>query len=171
MQCNKIPVLSVVGKSNTGKTTLVTKLVHELKTRGYKVATIKHSHHTLELDKEGKDSWLHMQAGADAVAVVSKNITGIIRRSRQELPLSEIIRTHLYGMDIIIAEGYKTMILPKVEVYRSEICRELLCKNDQNLLAIIGDRRPEIDIPFFYIEDNVRALVDFLLLRLKKTHG
>ena len=88
----KVPVISVVGRSNSGKTTLIVKLVKELKSRGYKVATIKHSHHHFELDTEGKDSWLHTQAGADAVVVASQNMMGIMRQSSKELRLFNCTR-------------------------------------------------------------------------------
>jgi len=163
----KVPIVSFVGKSNSGKTTLIVKLIRELKSRGYKVATIKHSHHSFELDKEGKDSWLHTQAGADAVVVASKKMTGIIRIAPKELPLSEIVNTHLHDMDIILAEGYKTQAIPKIEVLRSEICTDLICKDDQNLIAVVSDKKPEISIPFFHIDDKASSIVDFLLLRLK----
>ena len=163
----KVPILSIVGKSNSGKTTLMVKLVQELKSRGYLVATIKHSHHRFEIDKEGKDSWLHTRAGADAVVVSSQTMTGVIRKTPQEIPLSEIVNTYLPDMDIILAEGYKTLAIPKIEVSRSEISAELVCKDDQNLIAVVSDKTPGIKIPFFPIDNNVSSIVDFILLRLK----
>ncbi len=163
----KVPVISIVGKSNSGKTTLVVKLVQELKSRGYKVATIKHSHHSFEIDKEGKDSWLHTKAGADAVVVSSHTMTGVIRTTPGELPLSEIVNTYLPDMDIILAEGYKTLALPKIEVSRSEISAGLVCKDDQNLIAVVSDKTPEVRVPFFPINDKVSPLVDFILVRFK----
>lgn len=165
----KAPVISFVGKSNSGKTTLIVKLLREFKSRGYKVATIKHSHHSFELDREGKDSWLHTQAGADAVVVASKKMTGIIRIAPKELQLSEIVNTYLHDMDIILAEGYKTQAIPKIEVFRSEISSELVCKDDQNLIAVVGNKKPEINVPFFDIDDKASSLVDFLLSGLKKS--
>jgi len=167
----QVPIISIVGKSNSGKTTLMVKLVHELKFRGYRVATIKHSHHSFEMDKEGKDSWLHMKAGADAVVVSSQLMTGIIRVTSEELPLSEIINTYLPDMDIILAEGYKTKTIPKIEVSRSEISNDLICKNDQNLIAVVSDKIPEIKVPFFSINDNVSPIIDFILFRLKEQNS
>ena len=143
------------------------KLVQELKSRGYRVATIKHSHHSFEIDTKGKDSWLHTKAGADAVVVSSQTMTGVIRKTPQEIPLSEIVNTYLPDMDIILAEGYKTLAIPKIEVSRSEISAELVCKDDQNLIAVVCDKTPGINIPFFPIDDNVSSVVDFILLRLK----
>ncbi|MCF6156928.1 MAG: molybdopterin-guanine dinucleotide biosynthesis protein B [Candidatus Brocadia sp.] len=165
----KVPTISIVGKSNSGKTTLIVKLVRELKSRRFKVATIKHSHHSFELDQEGKDSWLHTRAGADAVVVASQKMTGVIRVVSEELPLPEIVNTYLQDMDIILAEGYKTQAIPKIEVLRSEISTALVCKNDLNLMAVIGDKKPEINIPFFHIDDKASSIVDFLLSRLKKS--
>ncbi len=165
----KVPIVSFVGKSNSGKTTLIVKLIRELKSRGYKVATIKHSHHSFELDKEGKDSWLHTRAGADAVVVASEKKMGVIRIISGELPLGEIVNTYLYDMDIILAEGYKTQTIPKIEVFRSEISAGLVCKDDQNLIAVVGDTKLEINIPFFHIDDKSSSIVDFLLSRLKKS--
>ncbi|KXK32951.1 MAG: molybdopterin-guanine dinucleotide biosynthesis protein [Candidatus Brocadia sinica] len=165
---SKVPIISIAGKSNSGKTTLMVKLVRELKSRHFKVATIKHSHHSFEIDKEGKDSWLHTRAGADAVVVASQKMTGIIRMTSEEIPLPEIVNTYLHDMDIILAEGYKTQAIPKIEVLRSEIGAELVCKDDLNLMAVVGDKKPEIDIPFFHINDNASSIIDFLLSRLKK---
>jgi molybdopterin-guanine dinucleotide biosynthesis adapter protein len=165
----KVPMISFVGKSNSGKTTLIVKLIRELKSRGYRVATIKHSHHSFELDKEGKDSWLHTKAGADAVVVASKHMTGVIHIAPKELHLSEIVNTYLHDMDIVLVEGYKTLAIPKIEVFRSEICTELICKADQNLIAVVGNKKPETGIPFFPIDDKASSIVDFLLLRLKKS--
>jgi molybdopterin-guanine dinucleotide biosynthesis protein B len=165
----KVPIVSIVGKSNSGKTTLIVKLVRELKSRCFKVATIKHSHHSFEIDKEGKDSWLHTQAGADAVVMSSQKMMGIIRMTSEEFSLSEIVNTYLEDMDIILTEGYKTQAIPKIEVLRSEISTELVCKSDKNLMAVVGDKRPEINIPFFHIDDKASFLVDFLLSRLKKS--
>jgi molybdopterin-guanine dinucleotide biosynthesis protein B len=166
---NRIPIVSIVGKSNSGKTTLIVKLVKELKLRGYKVATIKHSHHHLELDTKGKDSWLHTQAGADAVVISSHNMLGIMQQLSNELPLTEIIDTYLHTMDIIIVEGYKSEAVPKIEVFRTEVCDELVCKNDRHLIAVIGDKKPEIGVPFFHIDDTPSAIADFVISSFRKS--
>ena len=168
---SKIPTVSIVGRSNSGKTTLTVKIVKELKLRNYKVATIKHSHHDIQLDTEGKDSWCHSQAGADAVVVTSQKMMGIIRHTPMEFPLSEIINTCLQDMDVIVVEGYKGESLPKIEVFRTVIHAELVCRNDKNLIAVVGDKNPEIGKPFFHVNDKVSSLVDFLLSNLKNNHS
>lgn len=159
----QIPIVSFVGKSNTGKTTLVVKIINELKARGYKVAAIKHSHHELELDTQGKDSWLYRQAGADTVIAASRNLVGIMRWSEQEIPLSEIVNTYLQDVDIIVVEGYKTEAIPKIEVFQTEISDELVCRNDPFLIAMVGDKDPRINKPFFHIDENPTIIIDFLL--------
>jgi len=160
---SRIPVVSVVGRSNVGKTTIIVKLVRELKTRGCKVATVKHSHHSLELDTEGKDSWLHTRAGADAVVVSSQNMLGVMRASPAEKPLLEIVDSYLRDMDVVIAEGYKTEPVPKIEVFRTAISSDLVCRDDNNLIAVIGDKEPHVSVPFFHIDGQVSSIVDFLL--------
>ncbi len=165
----KTPIISIVGRSNSGKTTLAVKLVRELKQRGYRVATIKHSHHALELDTEGKDSWLYSKAGADTVIVVSPTTMGVICRTPQEIPLSKIMDAYIADMDVVIVEGYKAEAVPKMEVFRTEVSDELVCKDDKNLLAVIGDKNPEIGVPFFHIRDNVSAIVDFLVVFIGST--
>jgi len=160
---SKVPIISVVGRSNSGKTTLIVKIVKELKSRGYKVATMKHSHHNLELDTKGKDSWWHTQAGADVVVIASQKMMGILRRAPKEPPLIDIVNTYLQDMDIVVIEGYKTEAIPKIEVFRTEISTELVCKGDKNLVAVVGDRELKTGIPFFYSNNDVSPLVDFLL--------
>ncbi len=159
----RVPVVTIVGRSNVGKTTIIVKLVKELKTRGCKVATVKHSHHSLELDTEGKDSWLHTRAGADAVVVSSQNMLGVMRASPDEKPLLEIVDSYLRDMDIVIAEGYKAEPVPKIEVFRTAISAELICRDDHNLIAVVGDKQPKISVPFFHIDGPVSSIVDFLL--------
>ena len=112
-----IPIVSVVGKSNAGKTTLLEKLIPELKRRGYRVATVKHDAHSFEMDEPGKDTWRHRQAGADVVVISSKDKMAMIRRVDEELSLLEIADT-ITGVDIILTEGFKRGPAPKIEVSR-----------------------------------------------------
>lgn len=163
----KTLVMSIVGRSNSGKTTLMVRLVKELKLRGYKLATIKHSHHHIELDTKGKDSWLYSQAGADAVVVSSQSMMGIIRWTAGEFLLSDIVSTYLQDMDIVLVEGYKAESIPKIEVFRTEVSTELVCKEDKNLIAVIGDKDPKLGIPFFHIDDKASSIVNFILSDLK----
>jgi len=109
------PVISIVGESKSGKTTLIEALISELKSRGYRLATIKHSVHRLNFDKPEKDSWRHIQAGSDATAIVSPDQVVLIKVAAQEPDLSEIARLLGEDYDIILGEGFKQSRVPKLE--------------------------------------------------------
>lgn len=154
-----IPVISVVGRSNCGKTTYLEKLISELKKRGYKVATIKHDVHGFEMDTPGKDTWRHSQAGADIVCISSPQKMAMIQKVSQELLLDEVI-AYIKDVDIIFTEGYKREAKRKIEVFRQEVCDSPLC-NKEELLAVVADKILYSDIPHFSL-DTATDLVDFL---------
>lgn len=154
-----IPIVSIVGKSNSGKTTLLEKLIPELRRRGYRVATVKHDAHSFEMDVPGKDTWRHRQAGADLVVISSRDKIAQIRRLEGEVPLLEIA-SGISGVDIILTEGFKRGPAPKVEVSRSILSNELLCSRDE-LVAIMTDQKFDMDVPQFGLDD-VSALADVL---------
>lgn len=156
-----IPVISVVGYSNSGKTTLLVKLIRELKSRGYKTATIKHHHRDVDIDKPGKDTWKHAQAGAETVVLATPSKVAIIENTPGEMPLDEIIGK-ISGVDIIITEGYKSANKPKIEVFRSAVHDRLITPVSE-LLAVAGDVKFE-GIPCFNLDDP-RELVDFIINR------
>ncbi len=133
-----IPVLSVVGKSDSGKTTLIEKLLKELKARGYRVATIKHDVHGFDLDQPGKDTWRHAQAGAGTVVISSPQKIAMIKRVEQELSLDQVIQ-YITDVDLIITEGYKRADKPKLEVFQSSRYQELLTTTDEGLFAVASD--------------------------------
>jgi len=147
----KIPVISFVGKSDSGKTTLLEKVIKELKNRGIKLAIIKHDAHQFEIDHQGKDTWRHAQAGADIVAISSPGKVAIIEKRQTELTLDEVI-SRISGVDIIITEGYKRENKPKIEVFRSAAHREMLCQPEE-LLAIASDIAWDIGVPCYHIDD------------------
>lgn len=134
-----IPVISIVGKSNSGKTTLIEKLLPELKARGYRVATIKHDVHGFDLDQPGKDTWRHAQAGSDVVVISSPSKLAMIRKTDRDLSLDEVI-ARVDGVDLIMTEGYKRGDKPKLEVFQSTRYSEILCSDDETLFAIAADR-------------------------------
>ncbi|TCP63511.1 molybdopterin-guanine dinucleotide biosynthesis protein B/molybdopterin-guanine dinucleotide biosynthesis protein [Heliophilum fasciatum] len=148
-----IPVISIVGTSNSGKTTLVEKLLPELKKRGYRVATLKHSAHDYDVDHPGKDSWRHAQAGADVVVIASPSKITMIEKVQQEPSLDEIL-SRIQNVDIIITEGFKRGNKPKIEVFRSCVCQELLCPADE-LIAIASDIPWDIGVPCLSLDDAV----------------
>jgi molybdopterin-guanine dinucleotide biosynthesis protein B len=155
----KPPVVSIVGTSNAGKTTLVVKLIQELKRRGYRVATIKHDAHGFDMDKPGKDSWKHAEAGSDCVVVASRQKLATIRQLERELTVDEIVAT-LPDVDIVLTEGYKRGDKPKIEVSRKERGTPLLCGQDE-LIAIATDQTHDVPVPQFGLDD-ASGLVDLL---------
>ena len=144
-----IPIVSIVGKSDSGKTTLIEKLVAELTRRGFRVATIKHNRHGFEIDHEGKDSWRHKQAGAVATVVASPARIAVIEDTARDYELAEIRDLYIRNADIILAEGYKQNPHPKIEVFRTDLRRERLCGSEENLIALAGDHPVSAEAPWF----------------------
>jgi molybdopterin-guanine dinucleotide biosynthesis protein B len=155
-----VPIIGVVGKSGVGKTHVMGKLVAEFKSRGYRVATIKHSAHDVNLDLEGKDSWHHAQAGSDAVVISSPHRFAIIRPMNHDSSLAELSRFMGLDFDIILAEGFKQDKVPKIEVHRKEMGSDLVSELEE-ILAIVTDEALELDIPQYSAEDT-RSLVDLI---------
>lgn len=119
-----LPVVSIVGRKNSGKTTLTVALAAELKRRGVRVATVKHGHHRMEIDRPGTDSWRHFHEGeAEAVLLVAGTRVAMVMRTSEEPDPRELIRG-LYsgrGYELVLVEGYKNGPFPCVEVFRSEV--------------------------------------------------
>ncbi len=149
----KIPIISITGRSGSGKTTLMEKLIPELVRRHYKVATVKHDVHSFEFDKKGKDSWRHKKAGSSIAVVSSPKRIAIFRDAERDLTLEEIREDHTKGVDIILAEGYKNSLHPKIEVDRPDTGKGLLCTVEDNLIAIVSKREHKLGIPVFDSED------------------
>ncbi len=149
-----IPMISVVGKSDSGKTTLLEKLIRELTLRGYRIGSIKHDAHSFEIDREGKDSWRHKQAGAVLTLISSPSKIAMVVDSDHDHTLDELREKFVSNVDLILTEGYKRENLPKIEVFRSVLRREMLCSGDDNLIAVAGDPTEVPDgIPVFDLDD------------------
>jgi len=156
-----IPIISIVGKSDSGKTTLIEKLVPELTRRGYRIATVKHDVHGFEVDREGKDSWRHKKAGAHTVVISSPKKVALIRDVERDLSLMEIRDKLIRDVDLVLSEGYKRDVQPKIEIFRKERHQELLCAKEDNLIAIVSDQTFNVGIPCFDLED-MKGLSDFI---------
>ncbi len=152
-------VISIVGKSSTGKTTFLEKLIREISGRGYKVATIKHSHHSISFDDPSKDSWRHARAGATATIVSSTTEIQIIKPIPRELTTAELARYLGEEFDIILTEGFSRGDAPKIEIHRKEAGP--LLDVATNLFAVITDEPLEVDLPQFGLED-VKGVADLL---------
>lgn len=160
------PIITIVGFSDAGKTTMIEKLLPELKRHGLKVGTIKHAHHGFTIDREGKDSWRHQQAGADVAAVAGPEKIAMVFNTPMER--LEDIRRMMPGVDLIIAEGFKSARMPKVEVLRHAVHANPLFLEDPGLFALVTD----VDLPanvinsfsVFGLED-VSSLADLIVAR------
>jgi molybdopterin-guanine dinucleotide biosynthesis protein MobB len=157
-----IPILSIVGKSDSGKTTLLEKIVRELTSRGFRIGTIKHDAHSFEIDHEGKDSWRHKKSGAVLTVISSPEKLALVADTDRDHSLAEIRDRFIRDVDLIVSEGYKREVHPKIEVFRRELHRELLCTRDENLIAIAGDPpNPPENVPVFDL-DEPGPLCDFI---------
>jgi molybdopterin-guanine dinucleotide biosynthesis protein B len=164
---SNLPIFSIIGKSNSGKTTLLEKLIAELKKRGYKVGVIKHhAHNKIEVDKRGKDTWRHTQAGADSVALVSPKKTFIVRKTENEMHLHTVAMM-LGEVDVLLTEGYSWADTLKIEVVRDSNNDGKLTRSPAELGALVTDKSFDIDIPCFGLEE-IEKLADFLEQRLSK---
>ena len=156
-----IPIVSIVGKSDSGKTTLIEKLVPEINRRAYRVATVKHDVHGFEVDKEGKDSWRHRKAGTHSTVISSPKQLALIRDMAHDAPLEEIRNRFIQDVDIIIAEGYKKDKEAKVEVFRKEVHQEPLCTRQDNLVALVSNQHFDLGVPCLDLND-VKGLADII---------
>jgi len=162
-----IPIVSIVGKSDSGKTTLIEKLLPELTRRGYRIATVKHDVHGFEVDREGKDSWRHKQAGAHTVVISSAKKIALIRDIEKDLTLDEVRGRLIQDVDLILSEGYKKDIQPKIEIFRKEKHQKLLCTREDNLVAIVSNQAFDVGVPCFDLDD-MNGLADFIEGRFLK---
>ena len=153
------PIVTIVGKSKSGKTTLMEELIRELKSRGYRVGTIKHTPQGMTFDEPDKDSWRHIQAGSEATVISSSDRVVLIKPVAQALTLEEV--AHLVGedCDIILAEGFKQDNAPKIEVHRREVGPPLSAV--KKLIAMATDEPLETKVRQFSLQD-IKGLADLL---------
>jgi molybdopterin-guanine dinucleotide biosynthesis protein B len=153
------PIVSVVGRSETGKTTLIQKLIKELKSKGYRIATIKHTPQEAAFDQPNKDSWRHIQAGSEATIISAPDRMAMIKPVTQALTVDQIARYLGEDYDLILAEGFKESSIPKIEVHRKEIGPPLGAIRKR--IAIVTDEPLTIKARQFPTED-IKGLASFL---------
>jgi len=156
--------VSFVAKSNTGKTTLLEKVIAELKQRGYRIGVIKHDAHQFEIDHPGKDSHRLTQAGADTMLISSPEKLAVVKKHAESPPIEELIATYFSDVDLILTEGFKKSGLPKIEVHRAERSPTLLCRGEQHdptLIAVASDEPLELDVPLLDL-NNPAQVADFV---------
>lgn len=151
------PIICIVGKKKSGKTTFIEKLLRELKALGISVGTIKHDAHSFEMDREGKDSWRHRQAGAETVVVSSPLQLAVIKTMEKELSLNQIAEQFFKDRQLIIAEGFFRSDQPKIEIHRSEAHERPLCEkgneDEKRLIAMVSDVGVNTGKPIFGLEE------------------
>lgn len=161
----KVPYLSFVGRSNTGKTTVIERLIPILVEKGIKVAVIKHHHHDFDIDIPGKDTYRYKKAGARMSVLASPNKVAVVEDTETELSLSEIISRYVHGADLLIIEGFKREQVPKIEVFqRKEEENQPVCMGDKNLIAIVTDESMETLLPVFS-RDDIQGIARFIIDR------
>lgn len=156
--------VSFIAKSGTGKTTLLEKVIAELKGRGWRVGAIKHDAHSFDIDHPGKDSHRLTAAGADTMLISSPEKLAMIKRHAASPPIQELIASYFEDVDIVLTEGFKQSGLPKIELHRRERSATLLCRGEQNdptLIAVASDEPLDLDVPLLDINDH-SAVADFL---------
>ncbi|WP_238883780.1 molybdopterin-guanine dinucleotide biosynthesis protein B [Clostridium sp. YIM B02551] len=162
-----IPVVSIVGYSNSGKTTLIEKIIPLLKDKGYKIGTIKHDAHEFEIDHQGKDTWRMRRAGADVVTISSEIQMAMIKTVYAEENIDEIVKQLFKDVHLVITEGYKASNKPKIEIIRF---KNPLIMPENNLIGIVDNTSvgEVITLPKEYKNinkfkiDDVNSIADFI---------
>lgn len=162
-------VMGIVGWKNSGKTTLVVELVRILTAKGFKVGTIKHAHHTFDIDQPGKDSYRHREAGARDVIVASGARWAQVHELRNEVEpeLDDLLPRISPGIDIVLVEGFKRDPHPKIEVVPPDFDGELLTLKDEHVVAIASDAAalPDVTVPVLRRSDPEQVAA-FILTHL-----
>jgi len=169
-------IFGLVGWSGSGKTTLMRELLPELIGRGYRVSTMKHTHHNFDIDKPGKDSYMHREAGAHEVLITGAKRWAILHENRQTPePSIDSLLARMEEVDLVLIEGFKSHPHSKMEVHRPAVGKELLAAEDETIVAVATDGElswngaPLIDL------NDVPAVADFILdyvgLERRSAHG
>ncbi|MGA3174764.1 MAG: molybdopterin-guanine dinucleotide biosynthesis protein B [Syntrophorhabdales bacterium] len=162
----KIPLLSFVGWSGTGKTTLIERLIPILASKGIRVGVIKHHPHDFDIDREGKDSYRLKKAGARITVIVSPKKIALVEDLDRELDIDEIVARHVSGVDLIITEGYKGEKGPRIEVYNFRPDAPPLSLGHKELLALVTDLPMEAPVPVLS-RDDIDGVAEFIIKKLR----
>ncbi|KAF0115826.1 MAG: molybdopterin-guanine dinucleotide biosynthesis protein B [Rhodobacteraceae bacterium] len=155
-------VYGVIGWKNSGKTSLMERLVTEITGRGFSVSTVKHVHHSVDLDQPGKDTYRHRQAGAQEVVLASADRLAILVEHRGIEPELPAVLARLAPVDLVLVEGYKRDAHPKVEVWREETGQPLIQSGDPLVRAVASDATLTLPVPVLDLNDTV-AVANFIL--------
>ena len=156
-------IFGFAGWSGSGKTTLVKAVIPVLTDRGLKVSTIKHTHHNFDIDKPGKDSFEHRAAGAHEVVITGAQRWALLHENRGETePTIEEMLDRMSPVDLVLIEGFKSYAHPKLEVFRSDVGKPLICADDPSIVAVATPDKLDVSIPILDIND-VQAIAEFVI--------
>ncbi len=164
-----VPVICFVGPKNSGKTTLLEKVIRALSAAGLRVAAVKHDAHDFGIDHAGKDSYRFAAAGADAVLISSATKTALVERHADAVPLEALIARHVRGVDLVLVEGYKSSHFPKIVVHRSATGRPPLDVPDADLVAVASDVPVASSALVVDLDDS--EVIAMLLQRIVSNHA
>ena len=162
------PVVTFVAPSGTGKTTLLEKVITELKQRGIRVGAIKHDAHRFEIDHPGKDSYRFAHAGADTTVISSSETLALVKHQTSSPSPEELIATYFDDVDLVLVEGFKRSTLPKIEVHRCTGEPDLICRgayHDPALLAVASDEPLQLDVPVLDLNEPAQV-AEFIMTRV-----
>lgn len=167
----KPAIISIIAtKSGMGKTTLVEALIKTFKSRKYTIGILKYDVKKFEIDKEGKDSYKFSQAGADNVIIASSQKLAMIQSLKEEKTIEEIVNLFA-DLDIVLIEGFKNNIYPKIEVHRKDVDKNILYNNlnydISNIIAVASDENLEVDIPVLNL-NHTGSIADFIEYNMVK---
>jgi molybdopterin-guanine dinucleotide biosynthesis protein MobB len=159
-------VFGVTGWKNSGKTGLMERLVSEIAGRGFTVSTLKHAHHSFDVDHEGKDSYRHREAGASQVILASRNRWALMSELRgDDEPSLSALLGKLDPVDLVLVEGYKREGHDKIEAHRADTGQPLIAPNDDTIVAVASDSAPEAPVLVLDLNDTT-GVADFILARV-----
>ncbi|MDQ1271823.1 MAG: molybdopterin-guanine dinucleotide biosynthesis adapter protein [Planctomycetota bacterium] len=157
-----IPVVSIIGKQNTGKTTLISLIIPLLKKKGYKIGTIKYNIPSFEIDYKGKDTYRHYEAGADVVSISSSKKLAIVKRVDKKSPsIKAIIEGNYRDIDIVLVEGYKHWRYPYIEIQNNHQQKKSENKEDKHHLRITSMTNTHPHVPTF-TKSDLKNVVHFI---------
>ena len=165
------PILGFCAYSGTGKTTLLSQLIPILRNRGIQVGVIKHAHHNFEMDREGKDSFRFRQAGATEVMPASSRRWVLLHENSEEAdpdPEELLQRMNLDHLDLVLVEGFKHHMLPKIEIHRPSLGRDMMHPDLPGIIALASDETPSdnLDIPWLDL-NHPEKIAEFIIEWMK----
>jgi molybdopterin-guanine dinucleotide biosynthesis protein MobB len=156
--------IAIVGNSGAGKTTLLERLIPALKGKGFRVGVVKHDAHRFDIDHPGKDSHRFTAAGADTMMITSAEKLAMVKRHAASPPVEELLERYFGDVDLVLVEGFRGSLLPKIEVHRKEFRSALICRgerNDPGLAAVASDEPLDLDVPILDLNDP-GAIAEFI---------